>query len=309
MRHFNWTPGIGDPTIGGWITVVLYALATASCWMAARRPGNDLRERYIWCAITLLFLALGINKQLDLQTALTELGRVLADAQGWYARRRSVQVRIHHCNGAACIAATVTLLIWARKSSRPTWLALTGVMLVLGFVLIRAASFHHFDLFIHSRILGLRWNWVFGNERNQHCSFSELLASPRPQVDSSSDTKKEIGFLMGCLLLPIQAISAWPPNHDQLGEVRTATEPRTRSPSANTLRARLSVLSFLSVWQGVSGTCASPLGVRCWLCSWWQGHDRMPSLPRRSFSSCPNSAQRTSCGQPSTGGAGSALSS
>jgi hypothetical protein len=160
MRHFNWTPGIGDPTIGGWITVVLYVLATASCWMTARRLGNDSREMRIWWAITILFLALGINKQLDLQTALTEVGRVLADAQGWYVRRRPVQFAFIVAVAALCIAAMVTLLIWARESSRPTWLALIGVMLVLGFVLIRAASFHHFDLFISSSVLGVRWNWV-----------------------------------------------------------------------------------------------------------------------------------------------------
>jgi hypothetical protein len=32
--------------------------------------------------------------------------------------------------------------------------------MVLGFVLIRAASFHHVDQFIGQTILGLRWNWV-----------------------------------------------------------------------------------------------------------------------------------------------------
>src|SRR5262245_53819348 len=26
VHQFNWTPGIGDPTIGGWITVLLYFL-------------------------------------------------------------------------------------------------------------------------------------------------------------------------------------------------------------------------------------------------------------------------------------------
>ena len=31
---------------------------------------------------------------------------------------------------------------------------------VLAFVLIRAASFHHIDRFIDARILGLKWNWV-----------------------------------------------------------------------------------------------------------------------------------------------------
>jgi hypothetical protein len=35
-----------------------------------------------------------------------------------------------------------------------------GTVLVLAFVLIRAASFHHIDQFIGERILGFKWNWV-----------------------------------------------------------------------------------------------------------------------------------------------------
>jgi hypothetical protein len=49
--------------------------------------------------------ALGINKQLDLQTALTELGRVLALSQGWYEQRQVVQFWF-----IAALAATCLLL-------------------------------------------------------------------------------------------------------------------------------------------------------------------------------------------------------
>jgi hypothetical protein len=52
------------------------------------------------------------------------------------------------------------LLIWMRRAPFPTWLAVLGTTLVLAYVLIRAASFHHIDRFIGQSILGLRWNWV-----------------------------------------------------------------------------------------------------------------------------------------------------
>jgi hypothetical protein len=32
--------------------------------------------------------------------------------------------------------------------------------LIVTFVVIRAASFHHIDRFIGQSVLGLRWNWV-----------------------------------------------------------------------------------------------------------------------------------------------------
>jgi hypothetical protein len=160
MTHFNWTPGIGDPTIGGWITVALYALATISCWLTAHRLGTTPREQRIWWSIAVLFLVLGINKQLDLQSALTEIGRMLAISQGWYTRRGAVQVEFVVAVAVCALVAAATLLIWARKTPLPTWLALAGVTLVIGFVVIRAASFHHIDRFIGTRVLGLRWNWI-----------------------------------------------------------------------------------------------------------------------------------------------------
>jgi hypothetical protein len=160
LTQFLWTPGIGDPTLGGWITVALYGLAAASCWATARSPNCSAQERRIWWCILVLFLALAINKQLDLQTALTELGRVIADAQRWYPQRRFVQLGFVIVVATAGMIATSALLIWARHTPVPTWLALVGLTLVIGFVLIRAASFHHIDRFIRTAVLGLRWNWI-----------------------------------------------------------------------------------------------------------------------------------------------------
>jgi len=161
---FNWSPGIGDPTIGGWLTVVLYLFASVSCWILARKlglaDGRRLRERRAWRSISALFLFLGINKQLDLQTALTEAGRYLAQYQGWYEQRQLVQLAFIALIAVACLISAITLLIWARDAPISTWLALMGTTLVIGYVLIRAASFHHVDRFIGKTILGFRWNWI-----------------------------------------------------------------------------------------------------------------------------------------------------
>ena len=45
------------------------------CFKAARNSPQRSRERRIWYFIFLLFVALGINKQLDLQKANLELAR------------------------------------------------------------------------------------------------------------------------------------------------------------------------------------------------------------------------------------------
>jgi hypothetical protein len=161
--HFNWSPGIGDPTIGGWLTVALYLLTSFSCWRSAGLVGMQhgmLRESRAWRFISCLFLALGINKQLDLQSALTEVGRILAQAQGWYAQREAVQLDFILLVAVACLIAPIVLIILVRRSPLSTSLALIGTAMVLCFVFIRAASFHHFDRFIGSQVFGLPWNWI-----------------------------------------------------------------------------------------------------------------------------------------------------
>ena len=161
---FNWEPGIGDPTIGGWLTVVLYLLASASGWITSRvvlsRDWKAKSDSYVWRTISIIFIFLGINKQLDLQSAVTELGRAVAYAGGWYEQRQTVQIYFVISIAAICVAATLIVLFWTRRSPIQTWLALLGSSFVLGYVLVRAASFHHIDHFIGSRVLGFKWNWI-----------------------------------------------------------------------------------------------------------------------------------------------------
>jgi hypothetical protein len=158
LHQFNWTPSIGDPTVGGWITVILYFLAVISCWLTAR--SSKSLDQKIWYAISISFFALGVNKELDLQSALTEIGRMLAVEEGWYKQRETVQVYFIVAVALFCGWAVIALLVWARHSPLPTWLALVGATSVIGYVLIRAASFHHVDRFIGSTLLGFRWNWI-----------------------------------------------------------------------------------------------------------------------------------------------------
>jgi hypothetical protein len=196
VTHFNWTPKIGDLTIAGWVTVVLYLLAAGSCWISAQKLGLEdvgSNESRAWRAISVLFLALGINKQLDLQTALTEAGRVLAHYEGWYEQRQFVQLVFIALVAMTCLIAAITLLLWARNSPIPTKLALIGTTMVLGYVLIRAASFHHVDRFIGQKILGLRWNWVL---EMSGISFV-LLASQWRQVGIAKSVSRSVHVNQG----------------------------------------------------------------------------------------------------------------
>lgn len=93
-----------------------------------------------------------------------------------------------------CLTIALVLLWFVYNTPFSTWLALLGMVIVLAFVLIRAASFHHIDRFIGSRILGLKWNWVL-----EMGGISIVLAASewrrrikqenRPQAVSEADWK------------------------------------------------------------------------------------------------------------------------
>lgn len=144
----RWVAGIGDPSVVGWVTVAAYAAAVALAGRnlaAARRTGASSS---FWLALTAMLFALGINKQLDLQSWFGETGRDLALAQGWYGVRRTVQGTFI----ALMAAGGVAFLLYARRAWAGHWReyrpVFVGLVLLVFFIVIRAASFHHIDEFI-----------------------------------------------------------------------------------------------------------------------------------------------------------------
>ncbi len=161
----TWSPGIGDPTIGGWVTVALYAWVAWTCHRVLRSERRrqvvlSTNERLIWRVLTVGTLFLGINKQLDLQSALTELARILAMEQGWYGNRRQYQeafIAAVPIVGLTTLAA-MGVLVW--HAPAPTLWACAGVVGLAIFVVIRATSFHHVDQILGWHLGGLPLNWV-----------------------------------------------------------------------------------------------------------------------------------------------------
>lgn len=158
----DWTPQIGDPEATGWLTVAAYLICAALA-VAVWRGQPDGRGRAFWGLIAAATLFLAVNKQLDLQTALTATARCLAHAQGWYEQRRIVQLAFI----AAFLGLTVAGL-WLggrslRGNLRESGVALIGLVVLAGFVMVRAIGFHHVDALIGRRQLGVSANFLFEN--------------------------------------------------------------------------------------------------------------------------------------------------
>ena len=150
----HWRPGFHDPDFLGWVIFVGYFAAACLCVRTAlsrgRRPDcpSDRRSRTFWYVLTALLVLLGINKQLDLQTLMTEVGREAAKVEGWYQVRRPVQAVFVASLAVLSVSGLLILAILMRHSLLRLWLAVAGVVLLVSYVLVRAASFHHVDLLL-----------------------------------------------------------------------------------------------------------------------------------------------------------------
>ena len=157
-----WRLGIGDPTVMGWLTVAAYFAAALLCLreaVAAGRTHGAQEKMLFWGTLTMLLVVLGFNKQLDFQTLLTLTGRRIAIAQGWYENRRVAQLAFVAVVAVAGILSIMVMRHLVQKHS-DLRLPLVGFIVLLVFVVTRAASFHHIDQLINFRLGAVRMNWV-----------------------------------------------------------------------------------------------------------------------------------------------------
>ncbi len=155
LGKIRWHPEIGDHSFMGWFTVVAYGVAA----LIAVRVWWKRREG-IWLLVALGMAGLCLNKQLDLQSLVTEIGRNIAHHGGWYEHRRDFQKWF--VLGALAIAGVVGLLsfwrfhrFWLRHK-----LLLAGGLFLVTFIVVRAISFHHLEVFLGSRVGGVKMNWA-----------------------------------------------------------------------------------------------------------------------------------------------------
>ena len=161
-HRIRWQLGLNDPSVIGWLTVASYAVAAILAWRAAQcaRAAGRQFDRRFWLVVCAAMVLLGINKQLDFHILLTDIGRAWAVDHGWYQQRRGFQKAFM----LAVAAGAALVLAWGgvatrRKDPAIRW-ALGGIVLTTGYILVRAASFHHTDVLMRTAIFGHRWNWA-----------------------------------------------------------------------------------------------------------------------------------------------------
>ena len=144
----------------GWVTVVAYGVAAFTAGLAAWRAGNQgTGERRMWTLVAILMALLCINKQLDLQSLLTDIGRAIAWDEGWYEQRRKFQ-KWFVLGILGVSGITTAFLAWRfRGFWRKHFLLAGGLAFLLTFIVVRAVSFHHVDMMLKTSFAGVRMNW------------------------------------------------------------------------------------------------------------------------------------------------------
>ncbi len=161
----NWNPRIGDPSIMGWLTVAAYFGAAGLLlwkwrWAPAIYAEHLRAHQRILLGFAVLMIALGVNKQLDIQTWLTNVMRDVSKAQGWWEDRRYFQAAVL---GTIVLAGVALLgvIVRLRGVMLRHRLTLLGFLFLVIFVVVRASSFFKMDRLINFEIAGVRMNWIF----------------------------------------------------------------------------------------------------------------------------------------------------
>jgi hypothetical protein len=161
MNEINWQISIGDPTFLGWLTVIAYFYSVLLAFKIAFYAENIFASEFIkkqksfWLILGLVMLFLGINKQLDLHTLLTAIGKYYAHQDGWYQHRREIQFYVI---GGLLISMISLLLLFMHKMKgilMTNMFAIIGLAIILIFIIIRATSFHHIDFFMNISIFNI----------------------------------------------------------------------------------------------------------------------------------------------------------
>jgi hypothetical protein len=146
----------GDQGFTPWLITLAYFVVAGLCLWAGRKEkekslgrGRRWNAPVFWFTLCGLLVALGFNKQLDLQSDFTEIGRNVAKSEGWYENRRIVQAIFVVLFGLGAVAAVAGAIWFMRDLWRRYRLAFVGIIYLCAFVIIRAASFHHIDQLLY----------------------------------------------------------------------------------------------------------------------------------------------------------------
>jgi hypothetical protein len=151
---------MSDLVDSNWPRAALYFLAAALSFYAAmlqrRRAASGAdRVMWFWFGLAGLLALLGVGRLGDLGPWITDQGREIAEAQGWYDDRRRFQskaVELVLLMGAGTIGVGLLWFFWSASREHP--LAFIAIAFLMTYVAVRAISWHTADAVLYSHPFG-----------------------------------------------------------------------------------------------------------------------------------------------------------
>lgn len=136
----RWLSRSGDTTFWSWMITALYVLVIILAFRYLKKIRSDRDYHMLWLAISIFLLAMGINKQLDIQTLFLMSGRYTFFKLGlWRYGRTAIKILALLIFGGTAFA-----ILWVFIRTRPVLhrakSAVAGVLILIFFALIRAGS-------------------------------------------------------------------------------------------------------------------------------------------------------------------------
>ncbi len=134
---------VGDPTVLGWVITLMYLLLALKSYFNAKVADRRHEAYRFWWSVCYVFLLLGINKQLDLQTSFLKSLKELAIATGLQSQKSVLKVMLVvfvACLLIGCAWLTKRTLAESIKRHKIVWL---GLLLLFVFIFARTVIFNH----------------------------------------------------------------------------------------------------------------------------------------------------------------------
>jgi hypothetical protein len=120
-------------------------LCAAALLLERQRPSRNRLLLVVWVILALLMAVLGLARVVDLGPWLTDVGRHRAELEGWYDERRDIQLNTLRAVLVGTGIVAVGMLWVVPGHSRSALPPAVSAVCLLGFVLVRAISFHDVD--------------------------------------------------------------------------------------------------------------------------------------------------------------------
>jgi hypothetical protein len=174
----------GQLTALGWTMLALYLVVALLAFRTAAVSGsaNSTAMGRVWVCLGIILTALGLNKQLDLQTSLIELGRHIALREHLFAYRLELYFVFFLGFILTIIALFAAFILRfstdVGKFARQFPLATSGCGLICAYIIIRAAFIDNLNRILGFDLSQIPFLWLLEAGGLLLIMVQALLAAP-----------------------------------------------------------------------------------------------------------------------------------